>query len=76
MQQRLEKLQDLADVLLEKIRSRIEADDPQIMNPQSIKHLTGVMKDIRDIQLTKTAEEGQNLQLTVCWEGESETYSA
>ena len=75
MQQRLEKLQQLADILLEKLRSRIDAEDPQTMNPQSIKHLTGVMKDIRDIQLARPIEEGQSMQLTVCWEGELEKYS-
>lgn len=75
MQQRLEKLQALADELLEKLRERISAEDPQTMNPQAIKHITGVMKDIRDIQLTKPEEDRQTMQFTVCWEGELEKYS-
>lgn len=75
MQQRLEKLQELADELLEKLRERISAEDPQTMNPQAIKHITGVMKDIRDIQLAKPEEDRQTMQFTVCWEGELEKYS-
>ena len=73
--QRLEKLQTLADELLEKLRQRITAEDPQTMNMQSVKHMTGVMKDIRDIQLSRPEEERQAALLTVCWEGETEKYS-
>lgn len=75
MQRRLKKLQTLADLLLDKLKDRIEAEDPQTMNPQAIKHITGVMKDIRDIQLTRPEEDLKSAQLTVCWEGEWEKYS-
>lgn len=75
MQQRLETLQALADELLEKLQQRITAEDPRTMNLQSVKHMTGVMKDLRDIQLAKPEAEQQAVALTVCWEGEMEKYS-
>ena len=75
LQTRLEQLQQLADLLLEKLRQRIEGEDPETMNPQALKHMTGMMKDIRDIQLTRVGagQEGETLQ--VCLEGELVNYS-
>lgn len=48
---RLEKMQALADTILEKIRIRVEQTQPEDINPQAFKHMTGVMKDLKDIQL-------------------------
>jgi len=72
---RLEKLQRLADTILDKLKHKVELEDPEQMNPQSLKHITGVMKDLRDIQLTRTDTDRDSMQVTVLWEGELERYS-
>lgn len=72
---RLERLQLLADTILEKLQHKVALEDPAQMNPQSLKHITGVMKDLRDIQLTRTDTDRDGLQITVLWEGELERYS-
>lgn len=72
---RIEMLQSLADTIAQKLRLRLEAEDPQTMNPQAIKHITGMLKDLRDIQLTRPDATADSLQLTVCWEGVPESYS-
>ena len=72
---RIEMLQSLADTIAQKLRLRLEAEDPQTMNPQAIKHITGMLKDLRDIQLTRPDSTADSLQLTVCWEGVPESYS-
>ena len=72
---RLEKLQALADVILEKLRLRMEGETPEQLNPQALKHITGVMKDIRDIQLTRTESDNGGVLVQVLWEGELEQYS-
>ena len=72
---RIEMLQSLADTIAQKLRLRLEAEDPQTMNPQAIKHITGMLKDLRDIQLTRPDTTADSLQLTVCWEGVPESYS-
>ncbi len=72
---RLEKLQLLADTILDKLKRKVEAEDPEQMNPQSLKHITGVMKDLRDIQLSRTDTDRDGLKIAVLWEGELERYS-
>ena len=51
MDQREEKLLALADQILEKLSRRVSAEDADTLNPQALKHITGVMKDLRDLQL-------------------------
>jgi NAD-dependent DNA ligase len=70
---RLRKLQGVGDVVLEKLRQRVDSLEPLEMNPQMLKHMTGVMKDLKDI-LTATGEE-QAGGITVVFTGELEDYS-
>lgn len=56
---RLEKMQSLADMILEKIRIRIEQTEPGEINPQTLKHLTGVMKDLKDIQMLRSQADAE-----------------
>ena len=75
MAQRLERLQKIADMLTEKLQQRVALEDPATMNPQAIKHITGVLKDLRDIQLTRPEQERDVSAITVLWEGEVAQYS-
>ena len=75
MAQRLERLQKIADMLTEKLQQRVAQEDPATMNPQAIKHITGVLKDLRDIQLTRPEQERDVSAITVLWEGEVAQYS-
>ncbi len=72
--QRLRKLQGVGDVVLEKLRLRVDSLEPMEMNPQMLKHMTGVMKDLKDI-LTASGEETAG-SITVVFAGELEEYSA
>lgn len=72
---RLEKMQALADTILEKIRIRVEQTEAAELNPQSLKHLTGVMKDLKDIQLCRSPEDAQaHAAITVRLARELEDY--
>ena len=52
---RAAKLASVADLLLDKIRVMVE-ENPEIMTvPQNMKHISGVLKDIKDIQMIKSA---------------------
>ncbi len=53
-EKRLRAMQAVADALLEKIRQRVEAADPMEMNIQTLKHLSGVLKDLKDIQMLRS----------------------
>lgn len=72
--QRLRKLQGVGDVVLEKLRLRVDSLEPMEMNPQMLKHMTGVMKDLKDI-LTASVEDTANTGITVVFTGELEEYS-
>jgi hypothetical protein len=75
MNRRLERLQSIADMLTEKLQQRVAQEDPATMNPQAIKHITGVLKDLRDIQLTSPEQDRDASVITVLWEGEVAQYS-
>lgn len=70
--QRLMKMQTVADMILDKLKERVEQEDPIKMNPQALKHITGVMKDLRDIQ---RMDEDIGNRITVVLEGDLEGYS-
>ena len=70
---RLEKMQQVADLILDKLKLRVEQEDAARMNPQALKHITGVMKDLRDIQ--RMDEDTAGNRITVVLEGELEDYS-
>ena len=56
----MEKMQSVADEILEKIRLRVTLEEPETMNPQSMRHLTGVLKDLKDIQMPKQEQRPGN----------------
>lgn len=49
-QKRLEKLFCLGDLVADKVKDLLENTEA---TPQGLKHLTGVLKDIKDIQMLK-----------------------
>lgn len=71
MEKREEKLLRLADTILDKLTQRMEKADSDSLNPQALKHITGVMKDIRDLQ----QDARDTGQITVTFSGEWEPYN-
>ena len=71
MGKREEKLLRLADTILDKLTQRINSEEGDTLNPQALKHITGVMKDIRDLQQDAT----DTGQITVTFAGEWEPYN-
>ena len=54
---RATKIIEVSDLLLAKVKSLIE-DSPELLaNTQSIKNLSGVLKDIKEIQMIKSAKD-------------------
>ena len=52
--ERTAKLIGVSDLLLDRIKSLIE-DTPELLTlPQNIKHISGVLKDLKDIQMIKS----------------------
>ena len=47
-------LLDVSDLLLEKVRKRIDSDDKIAMDTQGMKHLSGVLKDLKEIQMIRS----------------------
>jgi len=87
---RLERLQSVTDQLLEKLEQMVEAMDPATFPCNSLRYISGTLKDIKDIQLVwadmqeqeakieslrqKLTESGAQ-QVTVVLEGGSEDYA-
>ena len=44
----------VSDLLLGKVKSLLESDDELLIDPQSMKHISGVLKDLKDIQMIKS----------------------
>ena len=88
---RATKLQTVADKVLNMVEAYIEASDPIEMDTQSMKHISGVLKDIKEVlrspkdleeqdarikKLRKEAEEeSQDKEIKVTIEGDIEVYS-
>lgn len=51
---RAAKLIGVSDLLLDKIKNLIEDDPGILMLPQNMKHISGVLKDLKDIQMIKS----------------------
>lgn len=51
---RAERLQTVADKLLSKVESLLETDAELGMDTQGMKHISGVLKDIKDIQMIRS----------------------
>jgi hypothetical protein len=52
--ERAAKLVTVSDLLLDKIKSLLEGNPELLVNPQNMKHISGVLKDIKDIQMIKS----------------------
>lgn len=61
--QRLEKLQQAADRVLERIGVLLEESGQGTLTPQAIKHITSTLKDIRDIHAQRPEEASENAVL-------------
>ena len=44
----------VSDLLLGKVKKLLETDDGLLIDPQSMKHISGVLKDIKEIQMIKS----------------------
>ena len=51
---RAAKLISVADLLLDKVKSLVEGSPELLANTQSIKNLSGVLKDIKEIQMIRS----------------------
>lgn len=71
MGNREEKLLQLADTILDKLTQRMHSEEGNTLNPQALKHITGVMKDIRDLQ----QDAADTREILVTFAGEWEPYN-
>ena len=51
---RATKLVSVADLLLDKVKSIVEGNPELLANTQSIKNLSGVLKDIKEVQMIRS----------------------
>ena len=51
---RASKLISVADLLLDKVKSLVEGNPELLITPQNIKHLSGVLKDIKEVQMIQS----------------------
>ena len=51
---RAAKLLGVADLLMDKVRQRIEAVDPMDMGSQEFRHLSATIKDLKEIQMIRS----------------------
>ena len=51
---RAARLQTVADKLLGKVESLLESDDKILLDTQGMKHISGVLKDIKEIQMIRS----------------------
>lgn len=51
---RATKLLSVADLLMDKVRQRIEAVDPMDMGSQEFRHLSATIKDLKEIQMIRS----------------------
>ena len=54
---RATKLIDVSDLLLAKVKSLLETDSELLMDTQGMKHISGVLKDIKEIQGIKSKKD-------------------
>ena len=54
---RAERLQSVTDKLLSKVEAVIDSGEFTVMDTQGMKHLSGVLKDIKEIQMIKSQKD-------------------
>ena len=60
---RADRLQSVADKVLQMVEAYIEASDPTEVDTQSMKHISGVLKDIKEVQRTSKDLEEQDARI-------------
>lgn len=51
---RAERLQSVADKLLNKVEALVDSREPEEMDTQSLRHISATLKDIKDIQMIRS----------------------
>ena len=51
---RAAKLIGVSDLLLDKVKNLLETDADVLIDPQSMKHISGVLKDLKEIQMIRS----------------------
>ena len=51
---RAANLMAVSDLLLGKVKKLLETDEGVLVDPQSMKHISGVLKDLKEIQMIKS----------------------
>ena len=59
----IERLESVADKVLSKVEAYIDACDPTQMDTQSLKHISGVLKDIKDVKRGRKDLEEQDARI-------------
>jgi hypothetical protein len=54
---RAAKLVSVADLLLDKVKSLVESDSAVLSDTQNLKHISGVLKDIKEVQMIRSAKD-------------------
>lgn len=54
---RAAKLVSVADLLLDKVKSLVESDSAVLIDTQNLKHISGVLKDIKEVQMIRSAKD-------------------
>lgn len=62
---RAKKLHDAADILLDKVTAFLESCAPERVDTQALKHISGVLKDIKDVQMIRPKGDIQEQQARI-----------
>ena len=54
---RAEKLNEATELLLENVMALMKSKDPEEMNAQEMKHISGVLKDVKEILMIKSQKD-------------------
>ncbi len=60
----IERLETVADKVLTKVEAYIDFCDPTAIDTQSMKHISGVLKDIKDVMRNRKDLEEQDARIT------------
>lgn len=59
----IERLESVADKILNKVEAYIDACDPTAIDTQSMKHISGVLKDIKDVMKNRKDLQEQDARI-------------
>lgn len=62
---RAEKLMEVGDLLLQKVKERVEALNPLEMGSQEFRHLSATIKDLKEIHMIKSDEDRQEQEARI-----------